>query len=158
MAKNFQHLTQKQVQKSLDDFFQCRGRQVKLKRGWIKMYREALGMPSIILAERLGCKPSNVTMIEQREKKGTVTIQTLEEVASALDCQLIYAFVPKFTLEELLEQRARSVARARIERINHSMQLEAQGLTKRQLQEQEDDLVSQLLMGNPKQLWSDDEI
>ena len=36
------------------------------------------------------------------------------------------------------------------------MSLEKQGLSVRQLQQQEDDLVQQLLQGNPKKLWKTD--
>ena len=45
------------------------------------------------------------------------------------------------------------IAKKRIKIINHSMALEQQGLNPKQLQQQEDDLVQELLQGNPKKLW-----
>ena len=39
--------------------------------------------------------------------------------------------------------------------INHSMQLEQQGLSASQLQQQEDLLVHELMNGSPKKLWED---
>jgi hypothetical protein len=58
----------------------------------------------------------------------------------------------------MLKKQAQRVARKRIKEINHSMALEQQGLSPRQLQQQEDDLVQELLQDDPKKLWTSDEI
>src|SRR5450432_871395 len=76
-------------------------------RGWIKAVREALGMTTAQLAKRLGIKQPTVVALEQSEAKGSIELATLRRVAEALDCTLVYAFVPKKPLEAIVRDRAR---------------------------------------------------
>src|SRR5215813_3110930 len=69
-------------------------------RGWIKAIREALGMTTAQLANRLGIKQPSVVAIEQSEAKGTIELATMRRVAEALDCTLVYALVPNKPLEQ----------------------------------------------------------
>ncbi len=57
------------------------------------------------------------------EIDGAVTLKALQEAANGMDCNLVYAFVPKvgLTLTELLEQRAEEIAQKRLAAINHTM-------------------------------------
>ncbi len=75
-----------------------------------------------------------------------------------MNCKLVYCLVPLEPLNKILERQARAIAKKRIKIINHSMSLEEQGLNAKQLKQQEDDLVKELLQANPKKLWDDDEI
>src|ERR1017187_6936977 len=84
-------------------------------RGWIKAIREALGMSTAQLAKRLGVKQPSVVAIEQSEAKGTIELATWRRGAEALDCTLVYAFVPKKPLELIIRDRARAFARRRRE-------------------------------------------
>lgn len=154
MADGFKKLMREQIQESLNNFSELIKKTVP-KKGWIRTIREALGMSSNVLAERLNCTRANISSIEQRERKGTITLETLEEVAQALNCKLVYCLVPIEPLDKILEKQARLIAKKRIKIINHSMKLEQQGLTSKQLQQQEDDLVQELLRGNPKKIWND---
>lgn len=147
----------KQVQESLDDFLILAQKSIPPK-GWIKTIRDALGMSSSVLAKRLKCNRTNVTRMEQREKNGTISLEILEQAAKALNCKLVYCLVPLEPLDKMLEKQAHIVARKRIKAINHSMKLEQQGLDPKQLQQQEDDLVRELLQGDPKNLWSNDDV
>jgi hypothetical protein len=45
--------------------------------------------------------------------KGSIQLATLRRVAAALDCTLVYAFVPKKSLEETVRSRARNFIRGR---------------------------------------------
>ncbi len=157
MMDSFKKLMLEQVQESLNNFSDLAKKSVP-KRGWIRTIREALGMSSYVLADRMGCSRANITTIEQRETKGTISLETLEEVAQAMGCKLVYCLVPLEPLDKILENQARRIAKKRIKIINHSMALEKQGLNSKQLQQQEDDLVQELLRGNPKNLWSNDEV
>ena len=157
MSAVFRKLMRKQVASSLEDLSTLAQKPVP-KKGWIRTIRDALGMSSYVLADRLGCKRNNITAIEQRERKGTITLETLEQVAQALNCKLVYCLVPLEPFDITLEKRARLVAKKRIATVNHSMKLEQQGLSQKQLQQQEDDLVQELLRNDPKNLWTDDEI
>src|SRR6202161_3453224 len=97
-------------------------------RGWIKALREALGMSTAQLARRLGVKQPSVVAIEQSEAKGTIELATLRRVAEALDCTLVYAFVPNKPLEAMVRARARLFSRRRRGPVEHSMLLEDQAV------------------------------
>ncbi len=157
MADIFKKLMREQVQESLNTFLELAKKPIP-KKGWIRTIREALGMSSYVLADRLGCSRANITTIEQRERKGTISLETLKQVAQAMNCKLVYCLVPLEPLDTILEKQARSIAKKRVKIINHSMSLEQQGLTQKQLQQQENDLVQELLQGNPKKLWNDDTV
>jgi len=95
-------------------------------RGWIRAIREALGMTAEQLARRLGVKQPSIVQLEQSEVKGSIELATLRRVAAALDCTLVYAFVPKKTLEETVRARARNFIRHRRAPVEHTMLLEDQ--------------------------------
>ncbi len=157
MSKSFKKLMRDQIQESLNSFSDLAHKPVPPK-GWIRTIRDALGMSSSVLARRLNCTRANIAAIERREAKGTISLETLEHVARSLDCKLVYGLVPLESLDKTLEKQAYIVAKKRIKIINHSMKLEQQGLNQKQLQSQEEDLVQELLRGDSKKLWSDDEI
>src|SRR5476649_1328157 len=75
-------------------------------RGWTKAIREALGMTTAQLAKRLGIKQPSVVAIEQSEEKETIEFATLRRLAAALNCTLVYTFVPKNPLEAMVHERA----------------------------------------------------
>src|SRR5208283_418952 len=69
------------------------------RNGWIREIRRALGMSGRQLAMRMGIAPSGVTLLETRERRGAVTIETLQKCADALGCDFTYAFVPRSSLQ-----------------------------------------------------------
>ncbi len=155
MANYVKKLMQEQIQKKINNFAEGLNQSIPTS-GWIRTIRQALGMSSYILADRLGCDRSNVTAMEKREQQRTISLETLEQVAQAMNCKLVYSFVPLESLDKIFEKQARVIARQRIEEVNYSMKLEAQGLHPAQLQKAEDDLVQELLQGDPKNLWDAD--
>jgi predicted DNA-binding mobile mystery protein A len=157
MTKNFKKLMRDQVQQTLNDFSALLRKPVP-PTGWIRTIRDALGMSSQVLAKRMGCTRANITALEQREKKQTISLEMLEQVAKSLDCKLVYCLVPLESLDKILEKQARAIAKKRIRIINHSMKLEEQGLNQKQLQRQEEELVQELLRGDSKNLWGNDEV
>lgn len=96
-------------------------------KGWIRAIRDAIGMSGVQFASRLGVRPQTVQMIERSEAAGSIQIGTLRRAAEALDCTLVYALVPRRSLENTVRQRARTIAIRDLQRIAHSMNLEAQG-------------------------------
>jgi len=119
-------------------------------RGWTKAVREAFGMTTAQLAKRLGVKQPSVIAIEQSEAKGTIELATLRRVAEALDCTLVYAFIPKKPLEAMVRERARLFARRRREPVEHSMLLEDQAATGKDPDKRVDDIVRET---NPRLFW-----
>ncbi|HEB93517.1 MAG TPA: mobile mystery protein A [Gammaproteobacteria bacterium] len=125
-------------------------------RGWIKAIREALGMTTTQLAKRLGVVQSRAVAIEQAETKGTITLNSLEKAANALDCRLVYALVPRKPLDELIAERAERLAKKRLKSTSHSMALEAQGVEPADEQEQLKRMMQNLLDKAGSELWEED--
>lgn len=129
---------------------------VRPSRGWLKAIREALGMTTTQLAERLGVVQSRAVAIEKAEIKGSITLNSLEKAAQAMDCRLIYVLVPRQPLEELVRTRAERLAKKRMESTRHSMALEAQEVEADDEQEQLKRMIDRLLEKAGSEIWEDD--
>jgi predicted DNA-binding mobile mystery protein A len=122
--------------------------------GWIRVIREALGMSSPQLARRLRMKAAqSVEDIQKDESNEAITLRTLRKVADALDCDLVYALVPRTSLQDVRRRRATTVAQGQISRVAHSMKLERQGTLAEAEQNELERRVEKLLSGNPRKLW-----
>jgi predicted DNA-binding mobile mystery protein A len=142
-----------QSRSHLDERFQELGpvrRYAPPVRGWIKGIREALGMTTAQLANRLGVKQPSVVAIEQSEAKGAIELATLRRAAEALDCTLVYALVPNKPLETTIRERARAFARQRRGPVEHSMVLEDQKVKGKNLEARLDEIVRET---NPRLFW-----
>ena len=85
-------------------------------------------MSQAVLAERLGVSPAAVNKLEHAELQGGITTAKLAEVASALDCTLVYALVPNTTLEQTVRTQARALAARLLGYAARTMALEAQDI------------------------------
>lgn len=97
-------------------------------KGWIRAIRDALGMTGPQFAARLKITPQSVGDIEKSEATGSIQLKTLSRAAEALGCTLVYALVPKTSLEDTVQVRARRIALAELQRVAHTMKLEDQGV------------------------------
>lgn len=125
-------------------------------RGWVKAIREALGMTTSQLAKRLGVVQSRAVAIEQAEARGTITLNSLEKAAHALDCRLVYVLVPRKPLDELVAERAEKLAKQRLASTRHTMALEAQRVDRLDEEEQYRQLVQRLIEKAGSELWEED--
>jgi len=125
-------------------------------RGWIKAIREALGMTTAQLGKRLGVSQPRAVKIENAETKGSITLDSLERAAHALDCRLVYALVPRKPLDELVAERAERLAKKRLKSTSHSMALEAQSVATEDEQEQLKLMIRSLLDKAGSELWEED--
>jgi len=124
------------------------------KGGWVNAIRTALGISNVQLARRLRRKASQtVEDILASEAKGTIKLNTLRELAAALDCRLVYAIVPNKPLDQIRREQAYASANKLLSTTSHSMALEDQSLTAQQYQRAVDRLANKLLAGNPRKLW-----
>lgn len=98
----------------------------KLRMGWIHYIRVALGMSLKTLAKRAGSSISTVAQSEKREAQGKVTLETLRKMAAAMDCEFIYAFVPKDDIQSILKKRALEKAKKILTQADTHMTLEDQ--------------------------------
>jgi len=122
-------------------------------KGWVKAIREALGMTAEQLARRIGVTKPRVYEIERSEPSGSISLDSLERAAHALDCQLVYAFVPKQPLQEMVAQRALLEAKKRIRAASHSMALEDQAVDEKEVRAQIEALAKELLDQGGSALW-----
>jgi len=94
--------------------------------GWIRAVRDALGMSASDLATRLGVTGYAVRSLEDGERTGGIRLDSLRRAAEAMDCKLVYAFIPNESLEETVQQQARWILDEQMGRVRQTMALEAQ--------------------------------
>jgi len=75
--------------------------------GWITTIRRAIGMSTGELGRRMAISQQRASQLERAEMEGSVRLSTLRAVASALNCRLLYVFVPDEPLEDMVRQQAR---------------------------------------------------
>ncbi len=122
--------------------------------GWIYSIRKALNISLRQLGKRLGITPQSVREIEERERMGTISLKVLRQVAKALDMKLVYVFLPnESSLEQMIEKRAREVAREIVNRTSVSMHLENQGLSDREIEKAIKEKAQELKNEIPPYLW-----
>lgn len=85
--------------------------------------------------------------MEKDEAGDALTLATLRRAAEALNCTLVYALAPNQPLDAMLKARAAAVAEAELKRTHHSMRLENQAVDRRDLQDERERLVAELLNG-----------
>lgn len=128
LRDEFRNLRLKQLDRTLELF---RGAQKvsRPRRGWLRAIREAVGISAGDLARTLGTSRQLPLQLEKAEAEDRITLKSLRTAANALDCDLVYALVPKAgTMEDLIENRARAQARKQVLGVEHSMALEDQAV------------------------------
>lgn len=94
--------------------------------GWLRVIRQALGMTRNDMAARLGLTSSTIVRIEVSEQRETIQLDTLRRAASALDCELVYALIPRQPLEQAVEHQREKLVRALNAKVHTHMALEGQ--------------------------------
>ena len=125
-------------------------------KGWLRAIREALGMTTRQLAERMNVGASRIPAIEKAEISGATTLKTMRQAATAINCTFVYAFVPIKPLEDIVRERALQKARHDFARIDHTMRLENQALSKRDLEAEKQRAIDMILSGSLRGLWDEE--
>lgn len=124
------------------------------KSGWVKEIRQALGMTMQDLAGRIGVIKQRVDKIEKDEVAGRLTLNTLQEAAEALNCDLVYFLVPKGEgLQKTLEKQAQAAARHIVLSTENTMQLEEQGTSKQAQNRLIESMAQELLFTEDRRIW-----
>jgi predicted DNA-binding mobile mystery protein A len=118
--------------------------------GWIRAVRDALGMSAANLAIRMGVSGASVRSLEENEMAGGIRLSSLQRAATAMDCALVYAFIPNESLQETVRRQAQWVLQQQIRRVNQTMALEAQEAET--LQTSREAQLQQIV--GSRQLWS----
>ena len=152
MPKGFDDLRLKHMDARLARWRRLRG-ETSPRGGWLRAIRTALGISTSELARRLGVAQQAIVKFEQNEEASKITLGSLERVAKALGCRVVYAVVPEKPLRVVRKQRALALAEALLRPGEHSMKLEAQGVSRSEGERQRKRLAEQLLHGSPRKLW-----
>lgn len=121
-------------------------------RGWLRAIREALGMPLAEVARRTDMSLQRIAQIEASEANGSVQLDTLRRAAEALDCTLVYAIVPRDSLEATVDRQARLIALADAQSVRQTMLLEDQLGAEEEQARLIDELADELKR-SPAALW-----
>ena len=124
-------------------------------KGWIRAIRDVLGMNMRQFADRLGVSKSRIPRIEQDEITGSLTLKTMNRVADKLDCIFVYGFVPRTSLDDTVRKQASIIAQKRMNRLMHTMSLEAQGLSSKNVKKAFNNMVEEII-DLPSMLWEKD--
>ncbi len=120
-----QKIITKQVSRRLEELRALLS-QAKGVPSWIDYVRLGLGMSLTQLAARLGVAQSSLSSSIKLEKEGRITIHKLKEIADALDCDLVYGFVPRKKIEDIIHDQAVKKTTALMAEAETHMSLEDQ--------------------------------
>jgi predicted DNA-binding mobile mystery protein A len=95
----------------------------------------------------------SVTDLEESERAGSAQLATLRRAADAMDCDLVYAFVPRASLEDTVRRQALRVARRELARVDTTMRLEDQALPNEEAETRVAEFAESLL--DDRALWDD---
>jgi predicted DNA-binding mobile mystery protein A len=106
MRKRERTLARKKLDLEMRSYRQA-GRNKNPTQGMLRAVRQALHIPVLEIAGKMGVCKSVVLDFEAREPQGTVTLKSMSRVARATGCKLVYGIVPEDgrTLDELVERR-----------------------------------------------------
>lgn len=127
------------------------------KNGWIKSIRNSLGISTRQLAELMKVSLTSVSQLEAGELKQSISLKKLEQAAEAMDCELVYMFVPKSdyqSLDDLLEKKSLALAAKISAGVSHSMTLEQQGVSDKITQTQVKHLAQELKQNLDSRMWA----
>jgi predicted DNA-binding mobile mystery protein A len=100
-------------------------------QGWAKAIREALGFSARQLGQRISTSAQAVQQMEKNEALGRIQLDSLAQLARAMDCHLVYAIVPnnaERSLQKMVEDRARQIALKTLAPVTSTMALEDQAV------------------------------
>ena len=122
--------------------------------GWIKSIRTAIKMSLRQLGKRLNVTPQSIGEMENREANGTITLNSLKEMANALDMKLVYGFIPKDgSIDKMIHKRAMEIANEIVERTNLTMTLEDQQNSDQRIKNAIELKTQELKYEMPRYLW-----
>jgi len=154
MIDQFEKLRVRQLDEALGPFRSLRQR-TPPREGWARAIRRALGMTQQQLAVRMGVSTTTAQSAERNEARGKVQIDSLKALAKGLDCELVYALVPRDSIQGMLEQRATELAGRMVNRVSTSMELEEQGVSEEEKRQQIEELAASLLRDRTTYFWDD---
>lgn len=167
MDSDFIKLARRQLSPGLSMYRQAAATAPEPKSGWLATMRKAIGMTTTQLARRIGVAHPGVVRLEKNEKDGKVTIASMRKAAEAMNCEFVYAIIPRHhkgyagalpttdegnVLDDFIRQEAYRAAYAEARRVGRTMALEDQALADDAFRAQVQDRAAELA-ANPRRLW-----
>lgn len=122
--------------------------------GWVRAIREALDMTQAQLGSRISVSRQSVQDLEKAEAERRITLDSLDRLARAMKCRVVYALVPETgSLDDMRQRQANDQAETLLKPADHSMKLEAQGVSAHEREHQRKLLAESLLRGSARKLW-----
>lgn len=151
--RNKQKLLIEQLDEKLKSFEKAKAVPVPPK-GWINAIRTTLNMTMEQLGKKLNITRQGLKSIEDSESKGSISLNSLKEVAKALDLKLVYGFVPNDgSIDNLISVKAQKLAEKIVLRTNQNMALENQGIRKDKIATTIKELSDEIRREMKKSLW-----
>ena len=104
------------------------------------------------LAPRVGLSKPTLAGLERSEQNSTITLTSLARVADALDCTLVYGFIPRTSLQDTVEREARVVAAESLGYVVGTMALEDQAVPSDRTKDQLESEVQRVIADH--RIWS----
>ncbi len=95
-----------------------------------------------------------IIKIEHSEVNGTITLNSLRKAAEAIDCCLVYAVMPRTSLEDIIVRQARKTAEKEFFKIDKTMALEDQSVDAAVQRQMIEELAQELIDALKKELWN----
>jgi predicted DNA-binding mobile mystery protein A len=125
--------------------------------GWLKAIRSSLGLSIRQLADRVGVSHGSIAQLEKRETQKKITLESLEKAARAMDCKIVYAIVPirsGSTLDDIEIKNAQRAAELIVKEVSHTMRLEKQGISEKQIQRELERVTHELIESGDQRIWA----
>jgi predicted DNA-binding mobile mystery protein A len=152
MTPNLNRLRLNQTERTLASFEALKG-QPAPQDGWLRAVRESLGRSLRVQAARLGIAAPTLHKSESAEAEGRITLAQLRKLAAGLDCEVVYALIPRQSLSATVEAQADILARQEVLGVTHSMSLEDQKPSDQFVARQVAERRQALLAGPWSKLW-----
>ena len=120
-------------------------------QGWIKTIRELLGMTTIQFSKKLKISQPRLVFMEKNEKN--LKLSTMEKIADELNCDFVYALVPREKINNIIYNRAKQKALQIVNKVNNNMSLENQLSDDKEILEE---TIEDLLNKKITRIWDED--
>lgn len=95
------------------DFNKAAWPEIRSQKYWLRTMRKAMGIKGYELAQRMAVSAARVSVLENDEEQGAVTLKMMQKAAQALDCEFVYMLVPRKSLSNTVDITSRK-ARIRV--------------------------------------------
>ena len=120
-------------------------------QGWIKTIRELLCMTTTQFSKKLKISQPRLVFMEKNEKN--LKLSTMEKIADELNCDFVYALIPRENINDIIYNRAKQKALQIVTKVNNNMMLENQLSENKEILEE---TIEDLLNKKITKIWDED--